>query len=184
MCMILSRQKRPRTAPVGEERVADRKKSRCWDADRRRIDRTFSLFPGDWHYVRPGPVFWLAVDLPRAFPCTSTVAYCGVVRLTAAGRCAGLAEQSASPASRFTRPTEVELGTQNAASIRRTPFATNSFLKAARAAPSPGCRGRRRRRRRSHQRRPRLGCLGSYFHPGTMNCIAIASSRAPLPRLL
>ena len=92
MCIFSPSANTTQDSAVRRGRVTDRKKGRLSETERRRINRTFSLVPGDRHYLRLGPVFWLAVDLPRAFPCASTVAYCGVVRLTAAGRCAGLAE--------------------------------------------------------------------------------------------
>ena len=66
------------------------------------------------------------------------------------GGCAGLSEQAESPASRFTRPTVVELGTQDAASIRRTRFDTNSFLPAHLRAVHRAMQKHREHRQRSH----------------------------------
>ena len=58
--------------------------------------------PGLAPFQSPGPVFWLAVDLVRAFPWNL---HSGVLRSCLAyssGGCVGMAGEPASPTSRFT----------------------------------------------------------------------------------
>lgn len=79
----------------------DRKQKPAAMIDRRRTDRTFSLYPGDWHYACLAGLLARRRSSSAAFPCASTVAQEPAEFAEAQQRgCAGPVHQSASPASR------------------------------------------------------------------------------------